>query len=286
MNKSTLHEAVNTAHDLAPSTRAKYLRDLDAWIEFAGSDPDAWTKKRAAEFEASMIERGLTSESAHRVIVSLRYASRRRAHLAADAALDFLDSGEQTPHSLSQEQVKAILATCTTGSGADLRDRAIIVMGLETGLRKTSLSSMTIEHLWLKAEMPATSVILRGRDDADERVTIPISDAVVWTLKPWLAFLAGLGITRGALFRGLIRRRGGFRPANPSLSTSMIQKIVMTRGLKAGISNVSPETLRQTYVEWRAAAGLTPKEYLPEQMPGPKTRGATPIWLKALLGCS
>lgn len=284
MSKSVLHDVINTAHDLAPSTRAKYLRDLDAWIEYAGTDPSAWTKKRALDFEKSMIDRGLTEESARRVMVSLRYASRRRAHAASDDSFDFLDVGELAPHSLTQEEVTNLLATCATDSGADLRDRAIIVTGLETGLRKTSLSTMTIEHLWLKAEMPAASVILRGRDAADERVAIPISDAVVVTLKPWLAFLAKMGIVRGALFRGLIRRQGGFRPVNPSLSTSMLQKIVMTRGQRAGLNNISPETLRQTYVEGRAQAGLTPKEYLPEQLPGPKAREATPPWLKILIG--
>ncbi len=284
MSKSALHEIVDAAHDLAPSTRAKYLRDLDAWIEFAGTEPDAWTKKRAAEFEADMIKRGLTTASANRVIVSLRYAARRRAIAAGDDSFDFLGTGEAVPHALTEHQVRDLLHTCTTGSGADLRDRAIIITGLETGLRKTSISSMTIEHLRLKAEMPAASVILRGRDDADERISVPISDVTVLALQPWLHFLAGMGITRGPLFRGLIRRRGGSRPVNPCLSTSMIQKIVMTRGLKAGISNVSPEALRQTYVEGRAAAGLTPKEYLPEQLPGPKTREATPHWLKILMG--
>lgn len=284
MSKSALHDAVNTAHDLAPSTRAKYARDLDAWIEFAGSDPNAWTKKRALDFQKSMVDRGLAEDSANRVMISIRYASRRRALNAADDSLDFLGEGDQFPHALTQEEVTKLLATCTTGSGADLRDRAIIITGLETGLRKTALASMTIEHLWLRAETPAAAVIMRGSDHTDERITIPISDAVVHLVKPWLHFLSSMGATRGPLFRGLIRRRGGFRPANPSLSTSMLQKIVMTRGQKAGLDNVSPETLRQTYVEWRSRAGLTPKEYLPEQLPGQKAREATPQWLKILIG--
>src|SRR5262249_50591289 len=109
-----LHDIVEHAPDLVPATRAKYARDLNQWVAFAGVDPNGWTRARAQEFYQSLLERGLQVQSANRVMASIRYASKWWAHREMRPELDFgvvrlaKEHVEKKRHALSREQAELL----------------------------------------------------------------------------------------------------------------------------------------------------------------------------------
>jgi hypothetical protein len=85
---SLLHTIVREAPDLAASTKAIYLSDLDAWIAFAGDNPSGWTRTRAQEFYSSLLSR-MKPQSANRLMATLTYAAGWWASREQDPKLDF-----------------------------------------------------------------------------------------------------------------------------------------------------------------------------------------------------
>src|SRR5262245_32423954 len=86
---SELHRVVMEAHNLAQTTREKYLRDLNQWIDFAGANPANWTRKKAAAFYTKLLGRGMKPQSANRLMAGVGFASRWWAHLEHNPDLDF-----------------------------------------------------------------------------------------------------------------------------------------------------------------------------------------------------
>lgn len=324
-----LHEVVRGGHDLAKTTRERYLRDLDAWIEFAGEDPSGWTRKQAQEFYNALItKRRLKPQSANRLMASIQYASRWWAHQENNASLDFAEVREASArdksvkHSLSQDHAYTLIdslhnkgmVTCPYR----LRDLALIVVGLETGMRRMSLETMTLEETLIdsdqvaerRAPYPLAKTLIKGSNGT--RVPIPLSDVACNALRPWRDWLhKTYDIWRGPMFRGLDERtiRHGeesysrslvTRPSPHAISATAIVEILRRRCKAAGIPRVNPHMFRHTFITWRADAGFQPHEiaamtrhsitglgalggYFDLSALGAKIRNSTPEWLKELI---
>ena len=263
-----LHQLVRGAHDLAPLTRARYLADLDAWIAFAGADPAGWTSARAQAFYDQMLDR-IRPQSANRVMASLRYAAGWWAKKEGNPALNFAvvqtakGRGKATRRALTQEEAQRLLATCGDAPG-DLRDRALIVLGLETGARRMSLAAMALENVKLGRDGdPVVSVPIKG--GGDDWFDVPLSDACMVAIEPWRQWLKSQKVTKGPLFRPLLYRmdaRGHVQPrlGPGALSKSGIYKMVATRAQAANLGHVHPHVFRHTFVTWRVEQGLAPYE--------------------------
>lgn len=315
MSISVLHEVVENATNLAPKTRERYLRDLNHWIKFAGEDPHKWDRKRAQAFYASLLKSGMKPQSANRLMASLRYAAKWWSIQEEDPTLNFPIVQEAKPSAveaklaLSQDQATAILSTCryVETDPIDLRDFAMMVLGLETGMRQMSLRSMTIEHSFLygdaKTGYPTAHVHMKG--SGRDRVAVPISDTALAPLSRWIGWLEAVQSRHGAIFRRLIKRRspdGGRHyhlPGPDALSESAMHKIFSERGKLVGI-DISPHVFRHTFVTWRMEAGYQPHEvasvtghkirelgalgeYIDPISVGRKMRESTPEWLTALI---
>jgi len=308
-----LHQIVETSPELAKPTRAMYLRDLDTWIEFAGASPSNWTRYKAQEFYGSLLER-MQPQSANRLMASLRYASSWLAKKENNPALNFAvvqmaeGKGKHERRALDQEDALKLLATCTTDSPKDMRDRALIVTGLETGMRRMSLIGMTIDTIKMSRDgYPIAPVPIKG--GGDELFNVPLSDAVMIAIEPWRQWLKARKATKGPLFRSLLRRmdaRGklGYIIGEKPLSESAIYQIVTLRAEQAGLENVHPHIFRHTFITWRMQGGAQPYQiaaitghkmtniagmgvlggYVDASRVGIEARQATPPWLSKLIG--
>lgn len=299
---SKLHEIVRNAHDLTASTRTTYLRDLNQWIDFAGTDPAAWTRRKAGEFYAQLLER-MKPQSANRLMASVAYASRWWAYLENNPALDFAKvqhakaKDKRPQHALGEDAVRRLLATCDA-SPIGIRDFALIIMGLETGMRRISLTGAMLEDTLIAPSprwpYPAAYVPLKGQDPA----WVPLSDVAVAALHPWRMLLLEHGKVEGPLFRP-VGRYGRFEAV--PISKSAFAKIFADRAQAAQIDHVNPHILRHTFVTWRADQKLEPHEiaaithhdmtralgalggYMDVREIGGRVRNRTPAWLGELV---
>lgn len=323
-SKTLLHEIVEQSPELAPSTRDRYSRDLNAWVAYAGPYPDGWTRKRAQDFYRQLIIKGLRPQSANRVIASIRYAAKWWAIRENDPDLDFTIIQKHKKHeiipkfALSADQAIQLIGGPPDPNlpsyPEDLRNRMIFVVGLETGMRRMSLISMTLKHTLIDGQShtgyPVAMVLAKGR--SDERVPVPLSDAAVAAIRPWRDWLTTQGYgsrgpQTGPLVRALVKVRHNMgvhleaSQKEDGISPSALQKDIRARGQAIGIAGLHPHTFRRTFITWRSQAGLSPYEvaaitghalkglgamggYIDMIQIGGRVRNSTPEWLKQLMG--
>lgn len=317
--QTVLHEIIRDGNDLAESTRERYLRDVDVWISFAGADPEGWTRKKAQDFYNHLIrQKRLRPQSANRLMASIQYAARWWAHQENNESLNFATvrtAGARdkiAKHAMSHEHAMALVGTClhVELDAHRMRDLAIIVVGLETGMRRMSLQSMLIEDTLIdddqvrarRAPYPLANVLVKGSNGA--RVPVPLSDTACRAIRPWRAWLLASTPKRtGPLFQGLDERDVGIVTTLPSgneLSATAIVAMLERRCEQAKIPRVNPHMFRHTFSTWRADAGLAPHEiaaitrhtitgigalagYLDLGAIGAKARNSTPDWLRELI---
>jgi site-specific recombinase XerD len=313
---SLLHDIVLKSPNLAPGSREKYARDLDAWIAFASADPQRWTRQCAQDFYTHLIgERGLRPQSANRLMASVRFASRWWALRENRPDLDFalIQPAKPANHldkrALTDVEAQRILATCDH-SPLGRRDCALLVLGLETGMRRMSMASARIEGTVLGPSVvrgvtipyPTISVLVKGH--GEERTPIPLSDTATMALGPWRKWLLAHDRSgKGPLFRGMVKGiaddgRNSYSIGTTTISDSGIQKIIHRHAIAAGLQHANPHMFRHTFITWRTAAGLRfheiaaitghtlPKlgalaDYVDPIAIGEKARLATPSWLTA-----
>jgi integrase/recombinase XerD len=154
---------------------------------------------------------------------------------------------------LTSTQAQRLLATCATNSPIDLRDRALLIVGFETGMLRKSLAGMQLET----TTDTSTRVPVRGVERS-----VPLSNAAIYALDAWRRWLRSQKITKGPVFRALMRRvaRGGklIYEVGEGLALVSIYKIVVHRADQAGLTHVHPHVFRDTFIAWRLEAGLTP----------------------------
>lgn len=316
---SELHDVIKKSRNLAASSRARYLRDIDLWIEFAGEDTTNWTRERAQAFYDHLIDgRKLRPQSANRLMASVQYASKWRAHYANNPTLDFAyvqkskgrKAGQKT--ALTQPLVTKLLKSLSPSAPtpATLRDYAMAVVMLETGMRKMSICSMTIERTVITCDrMKATNTNyplawVRMKGQGLDDFPVPLSDVAIAALTPWLAWLAKGGTTTGPVFRGLgtkiIASRLAIVVERAAFYPDHVNRILNKRAAGAGIGHIYPHQFRHTFVTWRIAAGLLPHEiaaitghtlpglgamggYIDMKAIAEKVRNSTPAWLRELV---
>lgn len=308
---SILHAIVEESPRLSPRTKTRYARDLDRWIEYAGTDPAGWTRAKAQSFYNDLLTTGgLKPQSANRIMASIAHASSWRATREGDDGLHFAiyQSAPRAPRadrrSLTPQEAQALLGACAGTSAIDLRDRAIIVVGLETGMRRMSLAGMTIEGIQAQAQhgYPVALVPLKGSREG--LYPVPLSDAAMAALQPWLDWLRARKIKQGPVFRSFTRRIGAkgrieHTPGASGLSAHAIYKLVVSRATAAGLAHLHPHAFRHTFITWRIEQGLQPYQiavvtghkianipglagmggYFDAAKMGAEMRNLTPAWL-------
>lgn len=265
MNQTILHQMIAKSPRLSDATKKSYLVNVDRWIAFAGVDPTRWTRYLMQTFYAELLKE-MKSQSANRVVMALRYAASWWATMESKPELDFTrielaqGSARAQRRALTPaEATQLIQQASAQPTPRNLRDLALIVVGLDTGMRRSSLVDMAIERTvthGTSAIGAFAEVAIKGQQD---RYKVPLSKTAVAALHPWLAWLAEHTVRDGATFRGLLNRVERDEVISDGISDRQIYNIVDELAQEAGIKRqIHPHLFRHSFVTWRLEAEVDP----------------------------
>jgi len=144
---------------------------------------------------------------------------------------------ERLIESLNDRHIEMVLSTCSSDDFEDSRDRAIILILLDSGVRGSELVSLKLREVhW---EEGGGSLLIKGKG-AKERV-VPIGPT---TLNAYLQYHYRYHRQRvpNGVFPFLSRRGGAFTPTG-------VRQMLKRRAKKGGVVGVrvSPHTFRHTF---------------------------------------
>lgn len=251
-----LEQLVNQSQRLSIKTKRLYADRVRDFVEFAGYDPAQWTTSNVEAWRDELVERGLSPNSINTYLAAVNYASKRYeqrghgSHFARAAERMRPDPNFQITKALTLEQCQALVATCEGNSARDLRDRALIVVGIQSAFRRAELVSLTFEAV----QGDHLTVIAKG----SKLHTVQINTEAVRALQLWTAWLYRHEIASGYVFRSLRQSLEDFDEwtIGDSLSADGWARILKDRGAQAGIKNLHPHVLRHTYTSLALEAGV------------------------------
>lgn len=240
----------------SPRTLRAYASDLSDFARFTGAEsPSAAVglllalsqgdaNAAALAYRASMIERGLSAATVARRLGALRSLVKLARTIGRVSwALDV-----ESPHVERLRDVagpgaagwRAMLATLEMSPDSALtrRDRAIVRLLHDRGLRRLEVISLDVADVDLSPESPGVTVIGKGRT-ARERLTVnePTRLALV-------AWLEARGSEPGPLFVRL--DRAAITPDR--LTGEAVRQLVARLGRRAGLGVVRPHGLRHAAI--------------------------------------
>ena len=208
---------------------------------------------------------GLKPSTINRRLTPLRLLFQRlhRYHLIAVNPLEFVKSAKVSSVSetvyLSRAEARLLEDTCVGDTLRDLRDRALLVFMLGTGVRSAEALGLRVEDLSTVDGHMVAWVL--GKGGARER--IKLSPRVHKQLR---AYLVEAEIADGAVFRRVRRVRSEpgvagsplvYRVYEP-LSYAGLKYILRSRFAAAELSNhLSPHSLRHSFITLAIRGGAT-----------------------------
>lgn len=291
----------------SPTTRAKYIRVIRKWTEFAGDDPNRWTQPTAQAFYDGMLARGVSPKSANVYIASLRYVSRWYAVQSGqpDFAIvqvrntDGDTDDDSKREALTKAAVIQLIQSCEHNAYG-FRDRGLIIVGLETGMRRMSLGACRFNNLSERGDYPTIKVPVKG-PGGKRLFAVPLSATAMRAIDD-VANRLELPRKHGPIFPGITRKvipGGALRltPTSTPFGPEAIYKMIVARGKRIGL-DIHPHLLRHTFITWREEQGLNApqiasitghqtfgvewanlKPYIDMKVLAGAAREATPAWL-------
>jgi integrase len=264
-----LESAVLRSPKLRPRTKELYARCIRSFVAFAGDKPEKWTAARARKWRDRMYDRAVRAQSINIALNALRFAARRLLRTVTT----FADEVEMLPRkrrraanerTLTYREAQRLIATCEQQRPRDLRDAAIIVLGLRMGLLRFSVCLLDLSDLgWETVSKKPIVEQLTFTRKGGERCTIKLDREMRRALTPWIEWLANRIITSGPLFRALSRPRNDGRIAVSSerLTPDGLYRMLRQRAEHAQISDadkIHPYVFRSTFLAWAQKAGAEP----------------------------
>ena len=170
----------------------------------------------------------------------------------ARAAESLADPKTRRRKSMSLEDVKALIATCDRGRPMDLRDRAVMVVALRTGLRASNLVGLS----WGGIKGRVADCIIKG----GKHHQVILDDRCLDALQSWGSWLEASGKS----LRGPVMRRisetvsGDYIVGNVIRRRQWVNDMLKSRAAEARIGNVHAHLFRHTFVSWALEAGVPP----------------------------
>lgn len=277
--KIDLLDLITKARSLRPNTKRAYENAVRQWIDFAGGDSRNWTAATGQAFYEALLAQGIATETANNMISGgLAFAFKRAAALHGIAnpidAIDkvkVVDDGDDGRHALTSPQAKALLVACNGKSLIDLRDHALVTIGLYTGMRRMSLVDIDQDRVVDQGSYVTLNVLLKG----GARYKVPLASSA-WKLTA--RYREGLAKARGRaggpLFPGLVLRAAPGHPfgeltVGKALSEDGLYRALQKRAKAAGLSKFHPHLFRHTFATWCRSAGV--EDYLVEVVTGHKS---------------
>ena len=226
---------------LAKNSLMAYERDLaklKAWVDKNGLAIESLTRQDLREWLIDLSRTKLLDNSKRRLVSALRGFYKFLmidGHIKNNPAenLDLPQKGLYLPKFLNKDEMDMLLAAPDVSEPAGLRDRALLEVMYACGLRVSEAVDMRIQDVDLEAGILTTT----GKGSKTRRVPVG-SSAVEW-LKSYLA---------------LRRKQEDIEiqnvfvtPAGKALNRQIIYKLIKDYGDKAGLSDVSPHTLRHSF---------------------------------------
>lgn len=278
---------IDKANSLQPNTKRSYKNAVRLWLDFAGDNPRGWTVAAAQAFYNSLVERTSIPHANGIVTGGLAYALRRAVALNwrgvrdVTAAIDKKKqhsggeadegAGVSGGRALRPSEAVALLAACNGPELNDKRDRAAILLGLYTGMRRMSLVAVGFSRVKTHGEFVTIHVPIKG----GAGYNVPL-DARAWAeLTTYVTALrrAGGNAATGPLFPPISQRRPtakdpiGQVVVQPRyMSTDGLRKALKTRADAAGIPDFHPHMLRHTFATWCRLAKVD--DYIVEVVTG------------------
>ncbi len=248
---TSLDELIETSTSLAERTKDLYRECIAEFIAFAGTDTSAYT---LAVVERWLFElrKDRKPQTVNVYRKAIRFASRRFAKhkLGPDFATDaekvkVLPSEPREP--LTYEEAQRLLTTCDGDELVAVRDRALIILALRSGLRRGGLRALEMTGV----RPPKITTINKG----GAHITFEADAETLTTLGAWIDRLRELGVTSGRVFLNV--RKDKIRGV---MSAFQIWKVFDRRAKQAGIRHVFPHLARHSTVTWLREAGQSSAE--------------------------
>lgn len=252
-----LADIIARSRTLEAQSRAAYVACVKRF-ELFRPNPATWTPMAVEAWRDALLAKGLTPQTVNKHLYALRYAAKRREALglghdfarAAEPAKAYRQVGKR--EALDADEVAAILGTTARGTPVDLRDRALIVVGVKTGLRASALAAVRWDEIYGRK--------LKVREKGGHERVVILDDECLAALASWKkAHPRG----HGPVFVAMKGEKKGRRPlAQDALTRQAVHRIVVERAQEAGIRHVHPHLLRHTFASWALAAGVPPQRVM------------------------
>lgn len=239
----------------SPLTRLAYARALGGFFRWRESQSGLpFTRSTVQAHRAHLESLGLAPATINQRLAALRKLAQEAAAngwLDAETAASInqvsgvKQSGTQAGNWLTKAQVRALLHAPDPNTLKGKRDRALLAVLVGCALRRSEVSTLTVEHLQQR-DGRWVMVDLRGKHGRIRSVAVP--GWVKQAIDPWLE---AAGISEGSLFRSM-NRHGQI--TGESLSGQGILKAV---GVYASPLKLvtKPHDLRRTSAKLCRASG-------------------------------
>lgn len=233
-----------SSRNLSPGTQAWYRQILSGLERFLSgqyeiSAMEELTPGHLRSYLSEQTRRGISSETIHRTYGGLRcfFKFLTREGLMHRNPMELVERPRrerQLIRPMSPEQMRALLDQADTRSFMGLRNRAMMLLMLDSGLRLSEVLGLRLSQL----DLEAGELIVLGKGRKERRV--PVAGFMQRTLRDYLRKRVQ---TRGASDLVFVSRSGR------RLTSRHLQLVVKRYGLQAGLTGVrvSPHTLRHTF---------------------------------------
>jgi integrase len=270
---TTLETSVARSKKLRPRTKELYLQHVRSFLKFAGSEVPDWTSDAVIAWRDHISER-MRPQSVNVALNALRYAAQRAG------CEFFIDDIARLPvrrrrsksqaaavRALTWSEGRKLVATCNGTKGRDLRDSAIITLGLRTGMLRFSMCQLRFEDITAKGSL---TFVKKG----GEQHTITLDDVTYEALRAWIDWLVAHDKEDGFVFRSLGRQRVSPKDEvaiGDQLTPDGLYRALRERAHEAGFDDLKPHVFRKTFLAWVRRVGARPAQI--EAVTGHKSDG-------------
>lgn len=247
-----LRQIVKTAHLLQPRTRQLYSSVIDMFEDDRGTrvtteDIEAWRDALYAE--------GRTPQTVNNYLAALKAACKRLARKGGPNPAEQVEPLKVKRTADGARVLSLVEVRKLAPQGSTLwavRDRAMMICNLRTGLRRRELCSFAFET-WDRRKS-GFRVVLKGGNEHLALLDTEAQEA----LDQWVGRLAKLGVKTGRVWRSMsLPRADGSIFMGRELTESAYYGLVRGHAEAAGLGDdIHPHTFRHTFVTWCRGAGV------------------------------
>jgi integrase len=261
---TSLENAVDRSSDLRPRTKELYLQHVRAFLAFVGDTPTRdVTEELVKSWCVNMRRRRISPQSVNVALTALRYAAVNAHHKhLADHALKLrlpvaenTEEIDETARALTWDEGRQLVGACNGVRGRDLRDNALITLGLRTGMLRFSMCQLKFDDI----DLPHLTFVKKG----GVKHAIRLDTVTTHALRAWMRWLKERDITKGCLFRSLGRQRVG-PSSNAAIGDQLtpdgLYRALRERARKAGLDDLHPHVFRKTFLAWAKEVGAQPRQ--------------------------